>query len=485
MKVTKISILNYIGVGAFKSSRLGKLNIIEGGNGTGKSSVLKAITEAFKSSGKNPSLIKVGSDKAEIIIEIDDNILIERKITTSSNQPKVVVDGQPLSAPQRFLNDLLGPYQFDPTAFFLAPAKERRSMLLKSLPFTLDAGSLKGFLDDPENELVDYLRLDTYDFSIHGLELLEKIASDIYDKRHEQGQIVTRLKKSLEQDAREIPETFDADKWKGFDLAATSEKVSEMRQQIIDHERSAADLEKLRNEVRSLQIGVDKKRERIERLREEIKALEAEIDVDTKEAEAIKQRGKALVQRVESFIPPNIEAERAKLAEYQNAQKLVVKLQQIEQRKTELVDEEQVHKDLDELHKMLVNDVPKKALAELKLPIKGLEIKGDEIMVQGHSIDTLSTSEQMKFAVSVARSLAGKLKVICIDRYESLDKDARKVFEAEAEKDDFEYFMTVVTSGDLTMSTVGDLSPAETTTRPRKSQRPSNETTKAAVDVGF
>lgn len=478
MKITKISILNFLGISAFKTTKVGKLNRLTGGNGTGKSSVLKAITEAFKSSGVDPNLVKVGEDRAEILIELDDRVLIERKITASTNNAKVVVDGQPLNAPQRFLSDLFAAYQFDPTGFFLARPKERRSMLLSSIPFTLDPKKLSAYIGDPED--VQRINLEQYDFSMHGLELLGRIAADIYDRRHEQNQAVTRLKKAIEQDKLDIPETFDASKWKGFDLTDASEKLAQMRQEIIAHENAEKELEDLRSRVRAINTGIERKEAEIERLKAEIHRLDSEITNDRKEAQDVQLRGKSLKARVESFVAPDVSGLKQQLADYRQAQQLVNKLSEIERKETELESESAIHQDLDRLHKLLTNDVPRKALAAIKLPIKGLELKGDDILVDGHSIDTLSTSEQMKFAVAVARSLAGKLKVICIDRYESLDPDARKAFEKEADQDDFEYFMTQVTAGSLAMETTG-----ATDSRSARAATTSKAKAETRADVGF
>lgn len=126
----------------------------------------------------------------------------------------------------------------------------------------------------------------------------------------------------------------------------------------------------------------------------------------------------------------------------------------IEQREEEAEQASVIHSTLDKLHKRLTGEIPRKMLAKLDLPIKGLEFEGDKILVDGVSLDTMSTSEQMKFALVIARSLAQELKVICVDRYESLDKESRKAFEKEAGKDDFQYCIADVTDGDLSLQVV-------------------------------
>ena len=118
MKITKITIRNYMGIKQLQPGALGKFNVVTGGNGVGKSSVVKAISEAVKSTGVDPTLIYLGEDKAEILIEIDDKIQVERTITPTANTVKVVDNGTPVNKPQTFLKRLLGPYNFNPVDFF-------------------------------------------------------------------------------------------------------------------------------------------------------------------------------------------------------------------------------------------------------------------------------------------------------------------------------------------------------------------------------
>lgn len=448
MKITKISILNFLGISSFKTSKLGKMNRVTGGNGTGKSSVLKAITEAFKSSGVKPNIIKLGTDRAEILIELDDRVLIERRITPTANHPKVVVDGQPLSAPQKYLNDLIGQFTFNPVEFFLAKPKERRQILLSSIPLSFDRAALVEMLGD----LPVPVDLERFDYSGHGLEVLERIQKDIYERRHEQNLEVTRLMKSLEQDKLDIPDTFDGERYKDFDIQDKINELTAAKAVISQHEQDIVQLERLR--ARSVQINTE-----IERLEAEIKRLQTE-------QAGVRDEGKELAQKVESFEMPETETLEADINDYNQSQKLVLKFEEIERKKIEIVSSTLVHTALDEFYKTLVTHVPRQLLSKVQLPVDNLEIKGDEILIGGISIDTLATSKQWDFCVSVAESLAGDLEIICCDGLESLDKHNRVAFEARATKTKFQYFITIVTEGDLKMEAVnGGESTAQPTTK--------------------
>jgi hypothetical protein len=222
LKITKISVKDYLGIAFWKADKLGKLNRITGGNEVGKSSLLEAIKEAFKSSGNDPGLIRIGEDKAEILICLNSGIEIQRKISMAGNTVKVTKEGQPLDSPQAFLNELIGGFPFNPIAFMMAKKKQRREILLSAMPFTLKYETIVELLPTLEQVAAE----GTFDFSKHGLEVLADIQKHVYDRRHEQGIEVDQLKKSIRQDRQDIPETLDEKKFEGFVLNAFIEERS-------------------------------------------------------------------------------------------------------------------------------------------------------------------------------------------------------------------------------------------------------------------
>jgi hypothetical protein len=437
MKITKIRIRNFLGIENFQPDGLGKLNRIEGGNGVGKSSVVKAIQEAIKSSGTDPSLIRLGEDRAEIMIEIDDSIEVARTITRTANTVKVVSDGTPVNKPQAFLKSLIGPYNFNPVEFFLAKPRERRELLLSSIPFTIQPDDITGIVG--EDCEVD---LDKFDYTKHGLSVLEDIRRTVYERRTEENRELIRLTKAVEQDKRDIPQIFNKDEYADFDLEAKVSELSAAKVAIEGHERDKAQIETMRQ--RSIEIGND------------IDRLKAEIVRQESEKARLVEEGKALVQKVESFEPPDVASMDRLIGGYKEAQRLTNKLEDIERKEQGVAESKARHEALDSFYKLLGGDVPRGLLAKMQLPVDGLEIKGDTITVKGVDVDKLSTSEQIKFATRIARSLAGELKIVCIDRFESLDKPAREAFEAECAGDEFEYFVTVVTGGELRMDAVAE-----------------------------
>lgn len=458
MHVTKIVILKYLGLSQFKTEKLGKLNRITGGNGVGKSAILKAIKEAIKGSGVDPTLVKVDMEKAEILVEIDNRIEIQRTITSTANRVTVTDGGEPVSKPQTFLDSLVGPFNFNPVDFFQANKKERRRILLSSMPFTINRDALLKALGEVEIPITV-----EPDWSQHGLVVLEQIRKQVYDHRQEVNRDVTRLKKAIEQDKKDMPDTVAES---NLDIRELNAKLTEAKIAIAEDESNKDRIAKLRE--RSVAA-----KERITRLEHEIRSLSEEL-------EEIKVEGKTLVAETEKFTAPEVESLQTQIESYNDNQELRFKLQDIERREGEAEKSVEMHKSLDDLHKALSNEVPKKMLAEVELPIEGLDIEGDTITIDGVAMDKLSTSEQIQFAIKLARLLAGKLQVICVDRYESLDEDAREAFEKECASDEFEYFMTVVTNGDLKVESTD---PVEKPKKKTGKAKPKQESTQ--TEAGF
>lgn len=451
MKITMISIESFLGISNFKTTKMGKLNRVTGRNRSGKSSLLNAVVEAFKSSGVNPKLIKVGEDSAKILIGLDDGIIINRQLTQTANHLKVVADGQPLSAPQKFLNDLFGQsIIFNPIEFFFAKPKERRRMLLSSIPISIDQSALIDMLGD----LPVPIDLRRFDYSGHGLDVLERIQKEVYDRRHEQNIELTRLKKAVEQDKLDIPDTFDGERYKDFNIQDKVDQLTEAKGAISQNQQDTAQLERLRD--RSAKINTE-----IERLEAEIKRLKDE-------RERVRKEGTELAKKVKSFQQPETQELEADINDYNRSQKIILKLEEIDRKQGEVEKSVQVHSALDNFYKALTTRVPRKLFSSVKLPADNLEIKGDDILINGVASETLSTSEQWDFCVSIAESLAGRLKLICCDGFEALDKQNYKAFEDRVAKGDFQYIITLVTDGDLKMESVnGDKtkSPAAKPTR--------------------
>lgn len=86
--------------------------------------------------------------------------------------------------------------------------------------------------------------------------------------------------------------------------------------------------------------------------------------------------------------------------------------------------------------------LPEELLKTAKMPIDGISV--DEkglIRINGTLIDGLSDGEKLELAFKIAKAQAGDLKIICLDRFESLKSDQKAILEI-AMSDEYQYFIT-------------------------------------------
>jgi hypothetical protein len=98
---------------------------------------------------------------------------------------------------------------------------------------------------------------------------------------------------------------------------------------------------------------------------------------------------------------------------------------------------------LDKSVKALADDAPAALLAAAD-GIRGLTIDGDDIYLDGVSLDQLSGQERLFFAVEVAKRLNAKSKLLCVDGLEALDRKHREAFIEMARKDGYQLIATRV-----------------------------------------
>ena len=95
-------------------------------------------------------------------------------------------------------------------------------------------------------------------------------------------------------------------------------------------------------------------------------------------------------------------------------------------------------------------ELPGELLKTAKMPIEGISV--DEkglIRINGTLIDGLSDGEKLELAMTIAKAQAGELKVICLDKFESLNPAAQQKLLEEISKDDFQYFITSTMSDEF------------------------------------
>lgn len=103
--------------------------------------------------------------------------------------------------------------------------------------------------------------------------------------------------------------------------------------------------------------------------------------------------------------------------------------------------------------------LPSELLKTANMPIEGISVDADSrVRINGTLIDGLSDGEKLELAMKVAKAQCGVLKVICMDKWESLDKVAQDKLLESMSEDDYQYFVTEVAqteSNDVEVEKIG------------------------------
>lgn len=476
-QIHKLTIRDFLGVEAVDIDP-GKMTAIAGGNGQGKTSVLKAIRAGLE--GMPQGAVRQGRKKAEILVNLTDGLQIERTATAKGTYLKVRdSEGRQLPKPQGLLNSLRGAFAFNPVEFLSLDAKQQRTYVLQAMPVQLPDDA-----KDPE---------DPPHTGEHPLEYLQRRAKTIEADRRALG----REKRDAEGQARLLHDKLADQPLDGE--APEPEQAEEAERQARDslvrvqtqHEhwqrgqqrreeltRSLKDLEtRLAIELQPPTVSIEAAdeaskaaREKANELRRKLKAAEAaERKAESKLYEAreawshheSEQRKRSqdlqeaikLRDEIETLDSPAPDVDTAQKALHlaQNAAQAAFEASRAreteeqwkvaEKRVQDLAVRYDRHtKNLDRYR----SELPAELVRQHAEKLEGLEIGEDGLTWKGRPLANLADSERLTIALTIVQQLAGELRVICVDGLEKLSADRRAEFLEAVANDEFQYFVTRV-----------------------------------------
>ena len=407
--ITKLQIKNFLGISEVEITPDNKLNVIVGKNGQGKTSILKAIEFAFKGKiDKGADIINSDASKAEIYIDLD-KFSVSRTKANNVNDLKVQnQEGFTMPDPQKFLNELVGDFSFNPIEFTFLNEKDKTEYLLKILDIKLTKEQI---------EEATHLPIDM-ETDAEGLALLDEAVEYYYEER----KLKNREIKNKEGALREFDchnQDVDQIALRKFD----PDKLTKKREEHSDTQVEYANAKNLIVRKNELKVTIDEYKEKIERLETEFKELENE-KINLSE---ITKRGEKLAEEVKTM-----EIFEKDFADFKNYQK-------IEFEKNQMTDEA---KDLDDAVKTLQKDLKSDIMSRAEMPVKNLTYDDGKFLVNGKPIANLSESEKLNVSMAIAKRLNDKFKIICIDGSEKLDDESFNKLKKEVKKGDFQFFIT-------------------------------------------
>lgn len=421
LKVSKIKIENILGIEELEFSP-GKVTVIDGRNGSGKTSAIEAVKAAL-SGGQDATLLRKGASHGEAVLVLSDGRSISRKLNASGQSSFLMTtaDGGALNAPQTRIKSLLEGSGINPLTFLSGSNRDRMEMI-GCLIKDLDSSRLAEFGYSAPTALAP---LDALDF-VHKSIFDERTSVNRLHK--EKTATAKQLREGLPVAPSEPPPSLDQLEEK----AALAESAAAAEVQRIESKREAL--------IEVEQAKIDQAQAVIDEARSAIAEIKHRSSVALEKAGSAKREALAELSMARKHVAEQIEAKA----------KAEALLQSIEQMESEA----ETHRKESELLTGKLSDLDryKKELLS-SINIEGIEIKDGELMVDGVPFERLNTSRQMDIAVEVAKRTAGALKLICVDGCEAMDSATFADFTKRFEGGDYQLICTRVTDGDLTINT--------------------------------
>lgn len=489
MRIAKIKIENILGIEDLEITAGGTLNIIQGQNGKGKTSVLEAIKVAL-GSGSDATILRKGETKGRVVLLMDDKTEVSANVNASGKISRSVVrEGQKSSQPATDIREIADAIGINP-AEFIANPKSRSEIIIRALNYRADTSELKEMFG--------------IDFPDGGVEVLDQVRKYLFDERtgvnrslKEKEATINQMKESLSD---EIPHSSEIEskivqlRSEIDDLTSkASSAQSEIRSKYFSEEESLKkscadalmDLESKMRQIKSDALSREneakaKMDEEIleirSRMEEEIRAVrerqegiiskireEADSSIRTErvisesDSEKKKQMLADLRERIDQEIRSSTdgiaEARQSKLEEISAAQerlKMAFQQEQIKETIQKMMDQKE---GLSAESSMLTSNIS--VVDEMKkdafksIPIEGLSVEDGRVLIDGIDFDRVNTAKQIQVAMQVACMRNSKLKAICVDGIEALDSESMVSMMEWAEENDCQLFVTRVTDSDI------------------------------------
>jgi hypothetical protein len=473
MKVTRIEIENVMGIErlAFEP---GVLTLVEGRNGSGKTSTLEAVRSALRG-GHDPSLLRAGAEKGSVRLLLEDGTEILKAIGKDASPLKVSLPGAGrVSKGQALVDSLVDSLGVDPMALINCPAQKRAEYLADIMALDVPEPAIREAAGRP-------VAVGKLPAGASGLDRLEAVRRALYDERTG----VNRTAKDKRATAGQLRETLPPDgATAAADLVELRANRAELAEQLSAAEKDAAAKRKTAEKTAAAaretaveaikgnaQAELDTIREdAAERIRtierERDSALERVKERAREQAEAKATEERAACASAERQEREVLESVRAMLGGALAEQDTIIALAEAAEKeharaeKTREIladaerDADKAEADSKSLTEALERiDALKGSLLE-KLPIKGLEIREGGVLVDGLPFERINRARQLEVAFQVAKLRAGKLGLIVCDGLESIDPEAFPEFERAPTVAGLQFVVGRVGSGGLAVRTL-------------------------------
>lgn len=447
MKIISFEAQDFMRLTAMQIHPKGHVVELNGKNGNGKTSVLRAIASAFGGADESPDMaIRRGADKAKVKISIGDDVTgytveetFHKHKTTGAEVRTVRVfskDGAEYKSPQQLLGSLWNKISIDPLQFAESDAKDQYKQLQQFVPGFDFAGTASkrallysqrteaGRLAREQKALADAATAPDVDMStapaneadlVAQLEGAGKHNASITERRGNRDRAQENIKAWL----------ANADDIANAGVTQIKDAYErKVEQQMLDHQRK-------------------------------LKALEDERDRDVaaaKEAEsALRARAADMEKKIADAGPLPEPIDTAELVQRIATNKELASAQAQRRRKDELT---QKAKDAEEKVTALTAEIDAldaakvAAITGAAMPVPGLGFGDGCVTFNGVPFSQASDAERLRVSLAIAMAASPKLRVIRIQRGSLLDDDSMAIIGEMVKEKDYQVWIEKIQSTD-------------------------------------
>lgn len=406
LKIIRLEAENFKRLRAVAIEPDGSLVEITGRNGQGKTSVMDSIMAALTSGKALPDKpVREGAGKSRIVLDLGE-IVVERQINPDGKTKLKVraANGAVFGSPQALLDELIGKIAFDPLQFMRLAPREQLNQLLTVVDL--------GF--DPEE--------------------LARERAELYAERTVAGREVKRLEGALSSLPEPPPDAPEAEQ-------SATELLAEYELALAAHKTHEAEIDRLSR----LNEKAGDMRQEEERLEEKIADLRIRLEELRTEREDIEDRltFEEVNLRESELALPNLAGLKERLDGVEELNQLFRQAREYERAGNELADAQKSYAGLNTaIHEL--DERKARALAAAKMPVPGLSLDEDGLILNGVPLAQASASEQLKVSTAIAMALNPRLRVITIRDGSLLDSASKAVLKQMADEQGYQVWLEAV-----------------------------------------
>ena len=283
MFIKRLEIRNWIGIKELAFDP-GKVNILSGKKGSGKTSTIEALEKAFTNKNNRAEVVRHGEEEATLLIQTDSGLEIERRIRPDrGDYLKIRKPGGAVPQTEAFLRKLINGDIFRPLEFVKKSPEEQAKIILNMLEIEWTKDNISAWFGE----------VPTVNYDAHILQVLKQIEQGYFEQRESVNREIKVLEAQVQGIKNDLPPNYDGDKWRAM-------KVQEYYSKIAEAEEVNKKILAARNIIEGLE--------------ERMATIAANAESDKQTIKAQQDRKRSDIREFKQFIQQKIEKNESEIS---------------------------------------------------------------------------------------------------------------------------------------------------------------------------